>query len=181
MSRWVVLKGVSISYMGLRIMEAVSGLREQWELPKKEPMGAQNDVMVEFRGTICRESPEPWRRPFEKPRTLKSSFQYPEWQDWTLIKYYTHCIICFIFCFFHKEDDDLEVTETSPRAGLEPRTKLANSAEKTQASSLDLALSSVDLKVLEDRMKLIDKRLSNLESEISLVIPFLRKTLKAED
>ena len=29
MSRWVVLKGVSISYMGLRIMEAVSGLREQ--------------------------------------------------------------------------------------------------------------------------------------------------------
>lgn len=88
---------------------------------------------------------------------------------------------CFIFCFFHQENDDLEVTEVSPRAGLEPPTKLANSAEKIKVSSLDLALSSVDLKVLEDRMKLIDKRLSNLEREISLVTPFLRKTLKAED
>lgn len=88
---------------------------------------------------------------------------------------------CFIICFFHKEDDDLEVTEASPRAGLEPRTTLAKSVEKTQASSLDLARSSLDLKVLEDRMKLIDKRLSNLESEISLVIPFLRKALKTED
>lgn len=99
----------------------------------------------------------------------------------TLIKYYSQCIICFIFCFFHKDEDDLEVTDASPRAGLEPRTKLANSVEKTQALSLDVALSSVDLKVLDDRMKLIDKRLSNLESEISLVIPYLRKTLKAED
>ena len=45
--------------MGIRTMGAVKSLlfREQWELSKKEPMAAANDVMVGFRGT-CRESPE---------------------------------------------------------------------------------------------------------------------------
>ncbi|XP_073254491.1 voltage-gated inwardly rectifying potassium channel KCNH6-like [Porites lutea] len=138
-----------------------------------------------------------FKSPYSKPRATASltvqtntHIHYIEWSDLLTIfekfpmfreDFMNRRVFSYQIGDYVKEDDDLEVTETSPRAGLEPRTKLANSAEKTQASSLDLALSSVDLKVLEDRMKLIDKRLSNLESEISLVIPFLRKTLKAED
>ena len=165
-------------------MEAVSALlfREQWELPIKRTNGS-----TEWRrGEVSRHNVPSITRTLTKtfwqaPSNHKIKFSIPWMARLNVNQILESLYNCFIICFFHKEDDDLEVTEASPRAGLEPRTTLANSVEKTQASSLDLALSSLDLKVLEDRMKLIDKRLSNLESEISLVIPFLRKALKTED
>ena len=85
------------------------------------------------------------------------------------------------FIFF-KEEEEAEFLDGSPRP-LEPIREVCQSGTDEDEENSPIRTPECDeVKDFDhaENMKLIEQRLSNMERKVSIIIPLLKKTLKAK-
>ncbi|KAJ7357649.1 hypothetical protein OS493_023780 [Desmophyllum pertusum] len=88
--------------------------------------------------------------------------------------------------YIMEEDEEDELFEVPPR-GLKPNSEMYHTIQVQSANTDEdvencfiQASTSGQMKDFDDNLKLIDRRLSNMERNMSIIIPLLKKTSKDE-